>query len=218
MKKILIILLFFVSYSGIAQKAIYENDAFETLSSDHETLAILPFTARLELDEDEVHSDLQLKELEEKEGYEVQNALENYFLKRQRRKEYIIDFQDTKNTNSILKKNGIDANNIGIYTTQELCKILNVDAIVSGNLTLNALISKGVSTSYDIISFITGKSDYGRIVIKVSDGITGKLLWKYEKTITRKSGKNTDAIIEDMMKKATRKFPYDKEKNNRKKN
>lgn len=214
MKKILIILFLSVSYLGVAQKAIYENDAFETLSSHHETLAILPFSARLELDKNEVHSESQLKELEEKEGYEVQNALENYFLKRQRRKEYVIDFQDTKNTNSILKKNGIDANNIGIYTTQELCKILNVDAIVSGNLTLNALISKGVSTSYDFISFITGKSDYGRIAIKVSDGSTGKLLWKYEKTITRKSGKNTHAIIEDMMKKATRKFPYDKEKNN----
>lgn len=213
MKNILIILFLSVTYSGMAQKAIYENDAFEALSSDHETLAILPFTARLELDENEVHSESQLKELEEKEGYEVQNALESYFLKRQRRKEYIIDFQDTKNTNSILRKNGIDANNIGIYTSQELCKILNVDAIVSGNLTLNALISKGVSTSYDFISFITGKSDYGRIAIKVSDGTTGKLLWKYEKTITRKSGKNTQAIIEDMMKKATRKFPYDKEKN-----
>ncbi|UOB18193.1 hypothetical protein [Abyssalbus ytuae] len=212
MKKILLLLLFIISASGYSQKAIYENNAFESLSKHHKKIAILPFTAKLELKDQEGISEDKMKKLQEHEGYEVQNALETYFLKKRRRKDYIVDFQDIKNTNALLTKNGINSDNIDIYTTQELCNILGVDAVINGNLTLNALISKGVSTSYDLISFITGKSDYGRIAIKISDGNTGKLLWKYEKAITRKSGKNTFAIIEDMMKKITRKFPYDKEK------
>ena len=95
---------------------------------------------------------------------------------------------------------------------KELCNILGVDGIISGNLTLRALISKGVPENpFDFFSLFK-KSDYGRIAIKISDGKTGKLLWKYEKTITRKSGRNTKAIIDAMMRKLSRKFPYDRER------
>ncbi len=212
MKKAVFILIILTTSLSFGQKAIYQSDAFDVLSKNHKVLAILPFAAKLELMDKKILYRENLKDLEQKEGYEVQNALQNYFLKGYKRKNYKVNFQDIKNTNAILTKNGIDLSNIDIYTSQELCKILKVDGIINGNLTINALISKGVSTSYDFVAFITGKSDYGRIAIKVSDGETGKLLWKYEKSINRKSGKNTFAIIEDMMKKATRKFPYDKQK------
>lgn len=195
--------------SGFGQKLIYQSEHFEELSKDHKTVAILPFLARLELENKNLE-EYELHELQEKEGYEVQNALESYFLKLHKRKDYRIAFQDVKNTNAILTKNGISIKNLDIHTSQELSKILNVDAVISGDLTLKALISEGVSTDFDLISFISGTSDYGRIAIKLSDGNTGKLLWKYEKVINRKSGKNTYDIIEAMMRKSTRKFPYDK--------
>jgi len=210
MKQLLFLLALLLGCaSGFGQKLIYQSEHFEELSKDHRTVAILPFLARLEL-ENKNHEEHELHELQEKEGYEVQNALESYFLKLHKRKDYRIAFQDIKNTNAILTKNGISIKNLDIHTSQELCKILNVDAVISGDLTLKALISKGVSTDFDLISFISGASDYGRIAIKLSDGKTGKLLWKYEKVINRKSGKNTYDIIEAMMRKSTRKFPYDK--------
>lgn len=210
MKKLLFSLAtLLVITSGFGQKLIYQSEQFEELSKDHKTVAILPFKARLELENQNLTSE-QLESLQEKEGYEVQNALESYFLKLHKRKDYRVSFQDIKNTNAILAKNDISEKNIDIYTSQQLCKILDVDAVISGDLTLKALISKGVSTDFDLISFISGTSDYGRIAIKLSDGETGKLLWKYEKVINRKSGKNTYDIIEAMMRKSTRKFPYDK--------
>ncbi|EIJ40849.1 hypothetical protein [Galbibacter orientalis] len=210
MKKIIILCsVLLISALGYSQKTIYQSDSFETLSSNHKTVAIIPFEARLELKNKEL-TDEQLEKLQEKEGYEVQNALETYFLKMHQRKDYRIEFQDIQNTNALLSKANIDLMNLDIYTTQDLCEILKVDAIISGDLTLNALISEGVSTDFDFMSFISGTSDYGRIAIKLSDGATGKLLWKYEKVITRKSGKNTYDIIEAMMRKSTRKFPYDK--------
>lgn len=210
MKKLLFSLALLLGCaSGFGQKLIYQSEQFEELSKDHKTVAILPFMARLELENQNLEEQ-QLEKLQEKEGYEVQNALESYFLKLHKRKDYRITFQNIKNTNAILAKNGISIKNIDLHTSQELCKILNVDAVISGDLTLKALISKGVSTDFDLISFISGTSDYGRIAIKLSDGKTGKLLWKYEKVINRKSGKNTYDIIEAMMRKSTRKFPYDK--------
>ncbi len=188
---------------------------FDQLSEDHQTLAIVPFLTRLDLDDDV--SKAQLKELEEKEGYAVQNALETYFLRGKKRKKFSVEFQNIKNTNALLAKNKITYQNIDIYTTKELCKILNVDGVISGTLDLNILLSKGIPTDFSILDYLMGDSNYGRIGIKVSDGGTGKLLWKYEKEINKKSGKNTNALIEGMMKKATKKFPYEKERLKKKK-
>ncbi|MBC8754791.1 hypothetical protein H2O64_08925 [Kordia sp. YSTF-M3] len=214
MKKIVVLLLLFVGIQqSVAQKKIYVSDKFEELSKDHKTIAILPFQTTLNLkSEQTTYTEAQIKELAEKEGIAVQQALESYFLNRKKKKKLKIEFQDIDTTNRILKKAGITLENIDIYTPQELSKILNVDAIISGSLTSRLLLSKEVDTSFDFISFLKGKSDYGKIIIKLSDKNTGKLLWRYEKTINRKSGKNTKNIIAIMMRQASRKFPYEEKR------
>ncbi|RIV32514.1 hypothetical protein D2V08_12410 [Flagellimonas lutimaris] len=210
MKKIVFVFILLTTAMAPAQKNIYENIRFDELTDNHEVLAIVPFIAHLELkkavDRDE------LKVLAKKEGYAVQNALETYFSKRKKRKKFNVDFQNINNTNAVLAQNNIDYNNIDTYTTQELCKILEVDGIISGNLNLNILLSEGVPTDFSILDYFSGNANYGRIGVKVSDGETGKLLWKYENEISKKTGKNTTELIDKMMKTASRKFPYDREK------
>lgn len=214
MKKIVPLLLLLVGLQqSIAQKKIYESDKFEELSKDHKIIAILPFQTTLDLKSEHTsYTEAQIQELSETEGIAVQQALESYFLSRKSKKKLKIEFQDINTTNRILKKAGITLENIDIYTPQELCNFLEVDAIISGSLTSRLLLSKEVDTSFDFISFLKGKSDYGKIIIKLSDKNTGKLLWRYEKTINRKSGKNTAVIIAKMMRIATRKFPYEEKK------
>ncbi|SFU76690.1 hypothetical protein SAMN05216480_12228 [Pustulibacterium marinum] len=212
MKKLLFLLFLLLNVTTYAQKNIYTSESFDELSKDHKTLAIMPFYATLHLEDSKNISKENLKKLAEKEGYAVQNAIETYFLKQKQKKKFSVSFQNTGITNSMLAKKGITIDNIDIYTTKQLSEILGVDGIISGNLTLKALISEGVSTDFDIFDYLLGDSGYGRIAIKISDGKTSKLLWKYEKEINKKSGKNTYEIITDMMKKAARKFPYEKDK------
>jgi hypothetical protein len=193
-----------------AQKNIYESDAFDELSQKHQVLAILPFITHLDLKENLTKE--ALKAMEKKEGLAVQNALESYFSQRKKKKKFSVDFQNTKNTNAILAQNNITFENMDIYTTKQLSELLQVDGIISGNLDLNVLLSDGVATDFSIIDYFLGEANYGRIGIKISDGEKGKLLWKYEKEINKKSGKNTTDMIDRMMKLASRKFPYDREK------
>ena len=210
MKKIVFVLTLFATTMAMGQKNIYESIRFDEYTEDHEILAIVPFIANLEpkkaVDQDE------LDVLAQKEGYAVQNALETYFSRRKKRKKFNVDFQNIANTNAILAQNNITYDNIDTYTTKELCKILEVDGIISGNLNLNILLSEGVPTDFSILDYFSGNANYGRIGVKISDGETGKLLWKYENEISKKTGKNTNELIDKMMKTASRKFPYDKEK------
>lgn len=215
MKKQLTVLLFFIGFLTIsAQKNIYTSARFDELSKDHKVLAIIPFLTNLELKKS--ISDQELKELSEREGYAVQDAFETYFGRGKKKKKFSVEFQNTKNTNAILAKNSITYANIDIYTIKELAKILNVDGIISGNLDLNILLSNGVPTEFSLLDYFSGGADYGRIGVKISDAETGKLLWKYEKKINKKSAKNTSDLVDRMMKLATKKFPYDKESERRK--
>ncbi|RKN77029.1 hypothetical protein [Ulvibacterium marinum] len=210
MRNVLFGTLILASTFLYAQKNIYESDKFDALSDGHQVLAIVPFITKLDLKE-EISRD-ELKKLEEKEGYAVQNALETYFSQRKKKKKFSVEFQNIKNTNALLSQNGISYTNIDVYTTKQLSELLGVDGIISGSLDLNILLSKGIPEGFSLIDYFLGDADYGRIGVKISDGRTGKLLWKYEKKINKKSGKNTNDLIDRMMKLAARKFPYDREK------
>ena len=216
MKKVLILFLLFGSSLALAQKNIYEHRRFDELSQNHEVLAIVPFITNLDLEND-VDGD-ELAKLAQIEGYAVQNALETYFSRRKKRKKFNVEFQNIEDTNAVLSQNKITYADLDIYTTRQLCEILKVDGIISGTLKLNILLSEGIPTDFSLLDYFRGDADYGRIGIKVSDGETGKLLWKYEKGITKKTGKNTTELIDKMMKIASRKFPYDKEKKKKNKN
>ena len=196
------------------QRDLYESVRFDELSQNHQILAIIPFFTNLDLKEN--NSKEESKKLEEIEGYAVQDALETYFGRGKKKKKFSVEFQNTKNTNAILAQNSITYSNIDTYTIKQLCEILEVDGIISGNMDLNILLSRGIPAEFSIMDYILGDANYGRIGIKISDGETGKLLWKYENEITKKSGKNTDDLIDKMMKKMTRKFPYDKERQKQK--
>lgn len=210
MKHIFFTLCLLTAIHATSQKNIYESRKFDDLTEEHDVLAIIPFLTHLDL-ETEISKE-QLKGREEKEGYAVQNALETYFSQRKKKKKFSVDFQNIKNTNALLVQNNINYENIDVHTIKELSEILGVDGIISGNLDLNVLLSDGVETKFNFLDYFLGEADYGRIGVKISDGKTGKLLWKYEKEINKKSGKNTDDLIDRMMKLAARKFPYDREK------
>ena len=210
MKKLFLYTFLILGVASYAQKNIYESSRFDDFSRKHKVLAIMPFLTNLDLEDDISKEDLKARE--EKEGYAVQNALETYFSKRKKKKKFSVEFQNTRNTNAILAKNNITYKNIDIYTIKELSEILKVDGIISGNIDLNILLSKGIPDDFSFLDYFLGDANFGRIGIKISDGATGKLLWKYEKEINKKSGKNTDDLIDRMMKLASRKFPYDREK------
>lgn len=208
------LLLLFLTFSLWGQKEIYENPRFAELSMDHETLAILPFRTYLSLKEVD---NRQEEKLAEREGYAVQEALELYFSRKNKRKKTYVNFQNVANTNALLRQNNIGYDNIDQFTTGELCELLKVDGIISGHLNLSVLLSEGLPESFNLLEWIGVSSNYGRISLKVADGETGKLLWRYEKVINRKTGRNTNELIEKMMRQASRQFPYEKERKVRRK-
>ncbi len=209
----LVLLALFLSLGASAQtKEIYTNPAFENLAKSHKTIAILPFEARVGLRPNQMKTMTpeRIKEMEQNEGLAVQSALQTYFLKVSSKDDYTVSFQDAATTNAMLLKNNITAENIKSFTPAELAKVLGVDGVITGTFTTDKPMSDGASLALGLAVGFYGATNSGKTAINIYDGASGELLWKYEKSLSRGLGSDTNTIITTIMRKASKKFPYSK--------
>lgn len=205
------LLLTALSVAAFAQsRAIYVHPKFYSLAKNHEKIAVLPFSVQIGLrpKERESISDEQLKEMERKEGVAAQNALVSWFLKKQKTKPFDIEFQDVQATNALLNKANIDFNNLANYTPQELSAILGVDAIMGGLIQTTKPVSEGASIAIGVAFGFWGPTNSGNITINLSNAADGTLLWKYDKQLSRGLGSDMNLLMDTLMRKASRQFPY----------
>lgn len=200
-----------IGITTIAQtKEIYVNPNFSGLAGNHQILAILPFKAIVNLrpKQRENMTTEQFEQLQKDEGIAVQSALHTYFLKRKAQHAMRINFQDLMTTNALLARNNITPEDLDKYTPSELCAILEVDGVITGLLTTDKPMSDGASLAMGLLIGFYGATNSGKCTININDGATGDLLWKYEKTLARSLGSDTNTIITAIMRKASRKLPY----------
>lgn len=191
-------------------KAIYTNPKFDQIALHHKKLAVIPFDVTLDLrpKEREQLTKEEIAELEISEGEGVQNALHAYFLKKKASDNYRVDFQDPKRSNTLIEKQGLDPHDLGGLTTEEIAAILEVDGVISGTLNTSKPMSEGASAALGVLFGVWGPTNAGKISISINNGADGVLLWKYDKTLSRSLGSDFNTIINAMMRKASRKFPY----------
>lgn len=192
-------------------KEIYTNPDFNTLAKDHQVLAILPFDVVLQLRPNEMKNMRpgDLEQLQQREGDAVQSALHTYFLKQKEKEDFKVTFQDIGKTNVLLKRKGWTADSLKLKTKEEIAEALEVDGLISGALYTNKPMSEGASAALGIVFGVWGPTNSGKCTINVHDRQSGKLLWKYEKRLSRSLGSDTQSVINAMMRKASRKFPYE---------
>lgn len=191
-------------------RAIYVNPKFYQLAKNHKKVAVLPFDVQIGLrpKERESITDDQLKEMESNEGVAAQNALVSWFYKKQRVKPFDIEFQDVQATNALLKKAGIDVSTLTDHTPQELAMILGVDAVMGGVIQTTKPMSEGASVAIGVAFGFWGPTNSGNVTINLSNATDGALLWKYDKQLSRGLGSDMNILMDTLMRKASKKFPY----------
>lgn len=212
MKRYLIAVCFLsVCTLGYSQtKEIYVNPRFAEVARNHKLIAIMPFKAIVNLRPNQTKNMTpdQMQKMQQDEGLAVQSALESFFLKRKDQHDLTVDFIDVRTTNAMLAKHGVTQENIDQYTPQEIAGFIGVDAIINGILVTDKPMSEGASVALGLLVGYWGSTNSGNCSISINDGATGELLWKYNKTLSRSLGSDTNTVINTMMRKASRKLPY----------
>lgn len=210
MKKLFLLVLFssfaFTSYS---QKQIFESPNLVSEIKLHKTVAVLPFEVKLTYRKQPKNFSAEANRNQEiSMSKSIQSSMYTFLLRK--REEYSVSFQEVDRTNILLKKAGI-ADKLDEYTKDEIAKILGVDAVVSGVFENEQSKSEaGAIASAILFGGLGGKTGSGSLTMAINNGSNGELLWRFFKTMDDGIGTSTDDLVEKMMRKVSRNFPYQK--------
>ncbi len=215
MKKSLLVSFILFSTFIYSQTSLYENPQFDEIAKNHKSIAILPFKTQVKLRKKQMKNMTpeSLKKLELDEAKGIQLAMYSWFLKRKKRGALqTIEIQDPNKTTALLGKQDINQENQANYTPEELAKILNVDAIITGNYQTDKPMSEGASVALGLLVGFWGATNSATVNMSVHNAVDGVLLWNYNKKIRGSIGSTPDDLINILMRKASRRLSYTKKK------
>tara|TARA_B110000046_G_C12922100_1_gene367600 strand:- start:291 stop:899 length:609 start_codon:yes stop_codon:yes gene_type:complete len=134
---------------------------------------------------------------------EFQQELYKWVLKRKDKGQFVVDFQDVSQTNALLR----DIEGVNLLSTDELCKLLNVDGIIISNFGLSKPMSPAAAiASTLLIGF--GVTNEVAVSISIKDCTSNSLLWKYDHKYQGGLFSSPAQLVNGLMRDASKKMPY----------
>src|SRR5215208_5121166 len=117
---------------------IYTASNFSSALAKHKTVAILPAEVTMQLRPNQTKNTTQdqLNEMARKTGYDIQEQMHGWFLRKGEKFKYTVSFQDVTRTNAKLKEAGISYADLKSTDRSKLAKLLGVDAVLQGRTSM----------------------------------------------------------------------------------
>jgi len=214
MKKTLILLtLLCSSLFTMAQyenaKQVFESPKLKDVVKNHKLVAILPFQVTLSYKKQPKNFDADANKQKEKTmAGSIQSSMYTFLLRKS--SNYTVEFQDVEKTNILLKKKGL-TDSLDVLTKDEIAKALGVDAVISGKYENEQSRSEaGAIVTTVLFGGLGSKTGSGALTMAINDGSSGDLIWRFFKSMSDGVFSSSDELIDRMMRKVSRNFPYTK--------
>jgi hypothetical protein len=210
MKNTMIFLLLFNSPILLSQTKLYVSSDAKQYVKNTKTLAIVPLSIEIKLRPKQLKdfSAEQMKEMENKEGLNIQKSMYSWFLNKKKKGRLLVNIQSPKKTNILLKEAGIDPSKANEQLASKICEILGVEGIVSGSFETNKPMSGAAAVGLALIG-IGGATQNATINLDIIHK-DDELVVNYLKNIKGGLGSSTDDLINILMRKTARRIPYTK--------
>ncbi|MEP6616197.1 MAG: hypothetical protein ABJA57_06435 [Ginsengibacter sp.] len=211
MKQLISLLLIFNSMITFAQfegsKQTYSSPKLKEEIAKHKTVAILPFSVNITYKRPPKNYDDNENKNEEKSiAKNLQQSMFTFLLMKANK--YSVTFQDVNRTNALLTSKGI-LNKLDELTQDSVCRALGVDAVIKCNYAYEKTASEGAAIAKSIIG-LGGKTGSGALTMQIYNNTSGDLLWRFYKAMDDNIMMSSDQLMERMMRKVSRNFPYEK--------
>lgn len=195
-------------FGGERAKQTFSIKGLDDSLASHKTVAILPFKATISYKRlPKNHDPAQQKEEEKTLAENMQQGMYTFLLRKAEK--YTVSFQDVERTNAILKKNGV-FEKVDELLPDEAARLLGVDAIIRCGYAYEKTNSEGGAIVKAVILGGAGKTGNGSLTMQIYSGISGTLLWRFFKEMNENVTSNANEVMERMMRKVSRNFPYEK--------
>lgn len=207
MKRILFFVMVFAVFNSYGQKQMFSIPNLNETIGSHKTVAILPFRSTISYKKQPKNFSAEAnRDQEVKMAKSIQSSMYTFLLRKS--ETYSVSFQDIDRTNILLKRAGIDEK-LDETTKEEIAKILGVDAVISGTFEQEqSKTEAGAIASAVLFGGLGGKTGSGTLTMTINNGANGDLMWRFMKTMDDNIASSTDDLIENMMRKVSRNFPY----------
>ncbi len=189
---------------------VYKSSAFSEALAKHRTVAILPAEVTMQLRPNEAKNTTQkqLDDMAMKTGYDIQEKMYGWFLRRSDRFNYTVTFQDVSRTNARLKEAGISYADLRTTDRAKLARVLGVDAVIQDRANMEKPMSEGAAVAVGLLVGAWGNTNKVQTTINIHDGTSGDLLWKYDYEASGSVGSSSTRLVDELMRNASKRFPY----------
>lgn len=215
-RTLLLLLFIFTSVKSFSQllggggesaKKVYKSEDFKEAIESHKTVAILPFKANITYKKKPKDFDPEtIKADEAKLSTTMQQGMYSYLLNKGGK--YSVTFQEVDRTNILLKKAGL-YDKLEETLPDSLAKVLGVDAVIKCVYDHEIVGgSEGGQIAKAILFGGASRTGSGGLTMQIYDGKKGNLLWRFYKEMNENITSNANQIMDRMMRKVSRNFPY----------
>lgn len=214
MKRTLLLLLtlgsaIIVNAQSENAKQVFESPKLEESVKTHKLVAILPFSTVMSFRKPPKNFDFDANKAKEKAmSTSIQSSMFTFLLRKA--SNYTVEFQDVEKTNILLKKAGM-SDKLDEFTKDEIAKVLGVDAILSGKFETEQTKSEtGAIVTTVLFGGLGSKTGTGALTLVLNEGTSGDMLWRFYKSMNDGIFSSSDDLVDRMMRKVSRNFPYTK--------
>lgn len=188
--------------TGCAQ--VYHSPNAERIASRHRVIAIVPPKVNLQPVK---HIDAEtLREQQRTEALNIQQEMYSWVLRRKTQGKFYVAVQDIETTNALLRKAGFTEDNPP--TPAEMCRALDVDGVMTSTFSLSKPMSTGAAIAIGVLSGFWGPTNDATASVEIHDARTETLIWHFNHEITGGVGSSYSRLVEQLMRRASRKMPY----------
>lgn len=188
---------------------IYQASNFEAVKQRQEVIAVLPFDASFSLHR--LPKGVRGEDVDEallNTSLSVQNYAYYYLLNKTYIKGLSIQLQDIRLTNEILEKSGISLEEAMLMDKGELCDVLEVDGLISGNIRMSRPLSEGAALLSGILAGVWGTTHETHMTMTIHDKQESQLLWRYSFQARGSIGSSSQKMTRRLIRNISRHFPY----------
>ena len=211
MRKFLIasmLMLFVLFGNSQSAKQIFESPDLKSMLYTAKTVAILPFKVSISYKRMPKNVTLeQIKNNEKAESGQMQEGMYTYLLRKS--KDYSVSFQEVERTNALLKKAGV-FDSFDEVLADSLCKILGVDAVIKSSWSYQKTGSEGAAIATVVLFGVATNTGSGQLVMQINRATDGGMMWRMAKEMNEGAFSSANILMERMMRKVGRVFPFEK--------
>ena len=210
--KLFLSIALLISLSSYSQwetsKQEFKSLGLKSLVYNAKTVAILPYKANISYKKMPKGVTVEnIKEEEKVASTQMQEGMYTYLLRKS--KDYSVSFQDIGRTNALLKKAGI-YDNLDEVLADSICKVLGVDAVIKSTWTYEKTGSEAGAIISTLAFGVAKGVASGSLVLQLYGAKDGELAWRFYKEMNESAFSSASILMERMMRKVGRNFPFEK--------